>query len=150
MAHSRLVCAVTYTAPVQRFDQFGASFAVFGNPILDWALHPTNDAKSGRVCGVRRPPSTFPRTIVVSAATLSSSESSDFSARHEEGIVFSKNHVENLAIGTAEGNADHARQPGYRRRRVPPTERTGVRHDGRRIRGYGWGHRSCIASAACG
>ena len=23
-----------------RFDQFGASFAVFGNPIQDWVLHP--------------------------------------------------------------------------------------------------------------
>ena len=69
-----------------------------------------------------------------------------------EGIIFSKNSVENVAISTPAGNRqrpDHARQAGHRRRRVPPSGRPGVRHDGRRICGW-WEHRSCIARAACG
>jgi hypothetical protein len=98
------------------------------------------------------PPSNFPRAIIVRGVTLSSSESSDFSARHEEGTIFSKNSVENVPISTPAGNRqrpDHARQAGHRRRRVPPNGRPGVRHDGRRICGW-WEHRSCIARAACG
>ena len=56
------------------------------------------------------PPSPYPRTIVVSAATISSSKESDFSARHKkEGIIFSKNHIQNLAISNAAGNTETRR-----------------------------------------
>jgi hypothetical protein len=54
-------------------------------------------------------PSNFPRTIIVRGVTLSSREDSDFSAMYASGIIFSKKHVENLAISTGEGNAQTRR-----------------------------------------
>ena len=106
------------------FDQCGPSYAVFGNPILDGALHPMlmgqrlrSSPPPSHICrssrrrwrsASREPrsstannqmphqavhadlPSPWPRTIIVDAVTLSSSEDSAISARHEKGIIFSK------------------------------------------------------------
>ena len=96
------------------------------------------------------PPSEFHRAIIVVAATLSRSENSAFSAPYAEGIIFSKNKLENNAISTAAGNNEITRRTGpSAAQRVPPSRRPRVRHDGRRIRDR-WKHRACIASAGCG
>ena len=132
-----------------RFDQFGASFAVFGNPIQDWVLHPMlQDEEAFAAFAAVFPellklvvdgvpqvenytvkhvvsvpannqmphqaihaesPSLYRRMIIVGGVTLSTIENSAFCAMHASGIIFSKNHVEHLAISNAAGNTETRR-----------------------------------------